>query len=174
MNDPKLHKPYRFTEMTLNEGLPAYIERRRGRKGVTMIESMIVIVVFGTMLSIGVPRMSEGVRQRRVIAASGALNADIPVAFSLAARQRKPVTLTYDAASGEVRVSDRSTGIVYLRRPLRASSEYMLDSVTMSPSSVQLLPNGVSSSSFTIRLANGSFVRQLSVGRTGFSRVTVN
>ena len=140
-----------------------------------MVESMIAIVVLGTMFSVGLPRMSEGVRQRRVIGAGNALHADIPVAFSLAARQRKPVTLTYDAASGEIRVSDRADPtIIYLRRALRTSSEYMLDSVAMTPASVELFPNGVSSSAFTIRLANGNYVRQLSVGRTGFSRLTVN
>jgi Tfp pilus assembly protein FimT len=139
-----------------------------------MVESLIVIVVFGTMLSIGLPRANQGIRQRRVIAASNALNADMPIAFSVAARQRKPVSLTYDAASGEVRVTDRATGAIYSRRALRSTSEFKLDSVSMTPATVQVFPNGVSSSAFTIRLANGSFVRQLSVGRTGLSRVTVN
>jgi hypothetical protein len=73
-----------------------------------------------------------------------------------------------------MRVTDRATGTIYHRRPLRSTSEYMLDVVTMTPVSVQFFPNGVSSSAFTIRLENGSFVRQLSVARTGFTRVTVN
>lgn len=158
--------------------VPHFINRRssgtRGRRGVTMVESVIAIVVFGTMLSIGLPKVNEGVRQRRVIGASNALNSAIPQAFSLAARQRKPVTLLYDAASGEVRVIDRNDSTVYARRALRNTSEYMLDTVTMTPSSVQVFPNGVASSAFTIRLANGRFVRQLNVGRTGLSRVTVN
>ena len=148
--------------------------RRGNRPGVTLVEWMTVIVILGTMFAIALPRLNESVRQRRVIAASSALNADIPAAFSLAARQRKPVTISYDAASGEVRVTDRATDSIYVRRPLRGTSEYMLDGVTMTPSSVQVFPNGVSSSAFTIRLANGTFVRQLSVARTGFSRVTVN
>lgn len=148
---------------------------RGSRAGVTLVEWMTVIVILGTMLAIALPRLSDSVRQRRVIAASSALNADIPAAFSLAARQRKPVTLSYDAASGEVRVTDRAQpDSIYYRRALRNTSEYMLDGVTMTPSSVQIFPNGVSSSAFTITLANGSFVRQLSVARTGFSRVTVN
>ena len=146
----------------------------RNRSGITLVEWMTVIVILGTMFAIALPRLSNSVRQRRVIAASGAVNADLPVAFSLAARQRKPVSLSYDAASGEMRVTDHTTGTIYLRRALGGTSEYMLESVTMTPASVQLLPNGVSSSAFTIRLANGSFVRQLSVARTGFSRVTVN
>ena len=146
----------------------------RNRSGVTLVEWMTVIVILGTMFAIALPRLGNNMRQRRVIAAAGALNADIPAAFSLAARQRKPVTISYDAESGEVRITDRLTDSVYVRRPLRGTSEYMLDGVTMTPSSVQVFPNGVSSSAFTITLANGSFVRQLTVARTGFSRVTVN
>lgn len=139
-----------------------------------MVEMMTVVVVFGTMLAIAFPRLGNDIRQRRVIAAANAVNADIPIAFSLAARQRKPVTLSYDAASGEVRMTDRATGAIYYRRALQSTSEYLLDEVTMTPASVQFFPNGVSSSAFTIRLANGNFARLLSVARTGFSRVTVN
>jgi prepilin-type N-terminal cleavage/methylation domain-containing protein len=146
----------------------------RGRRGVTLVESIIVISVFGTMLSIGLPRVNEGIRQRRVIGATNAVNAQIPAAFSLAARQRKPVWLTYDATSGEVRVTNRAGDTTYVSRALTSNSEYMLDSVTMTPSSVQVFPTSVSSSAFTIRLANGTFARTISVGRTGLSRVTVN
>lgn len=145
----------------------------RIRRGFTLPEAMIVVVVLGVMFSITLPRFNETTRQRRVISAVTALNADIPIAFSLAARQRKPVTLTYDAATGEVRVNDRATDTLYLRRALRSTSEYMLDSVTMTPSSVQIFPNGVASAPFTMRLFNGRFVRQLAVGRTGHTRVTV-
>ncbi len=161
--------PEVLTQMNRRSGLSGR------RRGVTMVESVLVIVVFGPMLSIGLPRVSEGVRQRRVIAAPNALNAEIPVAFSLAARQRKPVTLSYDAASGEVRVADRANpSTIYARRALTGTSEYMLESVTMTPASVPVFPNGVSTSAFTIRLTNGNFARQISVGRTGLSRVTVN
>ena len=162
--------------MKLKDTLPMRRSPLRGRdrRGFTLTESLIVVVVLGTMLSIGLPRANQGIRQRRVIAASNALNADIPNAFSVAARQRKPVSLSYDATSGEVRVTDRATGTIYARRALRSTSEFSLESVTMTPASVQIFPNGVSSSAFTIRLTNGSFVRQLNVGRTGLSRVTIN
>ena len=154
---------------------PEWSTTFRNRSGVTLVEWMTVIVILGTLFAIALPKVSNDIRQRRVISAAGALNADIPVAFSMAARQRKPVTLSYDAASGEMRVTDRAfPESVYVRRPLRNTSEYMLDVVTMAPSSVQIFPNGVSSSAFTITLANGSFTRRLTVARTGFSRVSVN
>lgn len=168
----------RFQRFAGRRATPAVAATAHGtfgaRRGVTLVESMIVVVLLGTVFAIGIPRLNASVRQRRVISAANSLNTDIPVAFSLAARQRKPVVLSYHAATGEFRVTDRATpAIILLRRPLRSTSEYMLDSVTMTPPSVQLFPNGVSSAAFTVRLANGSFVRQLSVGRTGFSRITV-
>ena len=147
----------------------------RNRRGITLVEWMTVIVILGTMFAIALPKLGSSMRQRRVIAAGNALNADIPVAFSLAARQRKPVVLSYDATSGEVRVTDRARpDSIYYRRALGSNSEYMLDNVTMTPASVQLLPSGVSSSAFTIRVANGNYARLLTVARTGFSRVSVN
>ena len=147
--------------------------RSRSRRGMTMVETMITLVVFGTMLAMALPKFNDSVRQRRVIAAANAVSADMPVAFSLAARQRKPVTLSYDASSGELRIADRaSPDTIYLRRPLRTTSEYMLDSVRIAPAEVQLFPNGVSSAAFTVRLYNGPFARQVSVGRTGLTRVT--
>jgi len=143
------------------------------RRGFTLPEAMIVVVILGVMFSISLPRFNETTRQRRVISAATTLNADIPVAFSLAARQRKPVTLTYEAKYGELRVTDRADpNTVYLSRPLQSTSEYKIDSVTMTPSSVQIFPNGVASAPFTVRLFNGSFVRQLAVSRTGHTRVT--
>lgn len=148
----------------------------RGRRGFTMVEMLTVIVVFGTMLAIALPRANKSILQRRVIGAGNALNQTIPQAFSLAARARKPVVLRYDAASGEIRVTSRTNPVdtIYARRALGSTSEYKLESVTMTPASVQIFPNGTSSSAFTIRLVNGSFVRQLNVGRTGLTRVTTN
>jgi prepilin-type N-terminal cleavage/methylation domain-containing protein len=169
-------KPYQGNDMKLPN--LHFINRRssglRGRRGVTLVESIIVISVFGTMLSLGLPRVNESIRQRRVIAATNAVNAQMRSAFSLAARQRKPVTLFYDDASGEVRVKDRADTTVYTRIALKNTSEYMLETVTMTPSTIQVFPTGVSSSAFTIHLANGNFARTITVGRTGLSRVTVN
>ncbi|MGH7503445.1 MAG: pilus assembly FimT family protein [Longimicrobiales bacterium] len=93
----------------------------RNRRGITMVEWMTVIVILGTMFAIALPRVNNSIRQRRVIAASNAVNADIPVAFSLAARQRKPVSLTYDAASGELRVFDRKDSTTIAKRGIRRS-----------------------------------------------------
>jgi len=138
-----------------------------------MLELLIVITVIAIVTAIALPNVNRTIRQRRVIAASSALASDVEAAYSLAARQRRPVRLTFHSSTGEVRVADRASGTVYRRRPLRTSSEYQLDGVTMAPPVVDVFPTGLSSAAFSLRLTNGSFQRQILVGRTGLTRVIV-
>jgi Tfp pilus assembly protein FimT len=138
-----------------------------------MVELLIVITVIGIVTAVALPNVNTTIRQRRVIAASNALASDVEAAYSLAARQRRPVRLTYHSSSGEVRVADRASGTVYRRRRLRISSEYHLDGVSMAPPVVDVFPTGLSSAAFSLSLTNGSFQRQILVGRTGLTRVVV-
>jgi prepilin-type N-terminal cleavage/methylation domain-containing protein len=146
----------------------------RTRCGLSLIEVLIVVSLIGTLSAFGLPSVNKTMRQRRVIAASIAVSRDVESAYSLAARQRRPVRMAFDASSGEFRVADRAnSATVYRRRPLLTTSEYKLDGVTMSPSSVDIFPNGVGSAGFTLTLTNGSFKRQVIVARTGLTRVVV-
>lgn len=149
------------------------LSSNRKRPAFTLIEMLIVIVVLGSIAAIGLPRMNQTIRQRRVIAATHALSGDIEAAFSLAARRRRPIRLVYDAPSGELRMTDRSAGTVYRKRALLSTSEYKLDAAAMSAASIDLFPNGLASSSFDITLTSGAFSRQVAVTRTGLTRVTV-
>ena len=143
------------------------------RPGFTLIELLIVVVVLGTLALMGLPRMNQAIRQRRVIAATTALSGDIEAAFSLAARQRRPIRLLYDSPSGELRMTDRVAGTVYRKRALLSTSEYKLDAAALSAGSIDLFPNGLASSSFNITLTSGAFSRQVAVTRTGLTRVIV-
>lgn len=145
----------------------------RAPRGLSLIELLIVVSLVGIVSAFGLPSVNKSMRQRRVIAASMAVARDVESAFSLAARQRKPVRVVFDGASGEIRISDRATSTVYRRRPLLSTSEYKLDAATMSPASIEVFPNGVGSAGFTITLTNGSFSRQVVVTRTGLTRTVV-
>lgn len=138
-----------------------------------MVELMIVITVLGIVTAIALPNVNKSMRQRRVIAAANALASDVEAAYALAARQRRPVRLTYHASSGEVRVADRSTGTVYRRRALRTNSEYNLDAISMTPPVVDVFPTGASTTAFNVHLTNGTYQRQVQVARSGLTRVIV-
>ena len=143
------------------------------RRGITLIEVIIFLVMLGVIAAMSLPRFNDIERQNRVIAASTAVASDVEAAFSMAARERKPVRLTYNASSGELQFADRASGTVYRRRALRATSEYRLDSVTLAPSTTDFFPNGLASNALTVTLIDGRFVRLISVARTGLTRTVV-
>ena len=147
-------------------------KQMRARAGFTMVEMLISITVMGTVAAMGLPKVNSTIRQQRVIAASNALQGDVEAAFSVAARQRKPVRIYYDSPSGEIRIVDRTALTVYNRRPLGLSSEYHLDAVSISPATVDVYPVGLTSAAFTVTLTNGAFHRRVVVTRTGLTRVT--
>lgn len=144
---------------------------RPDRRGFTLAEIIVYLVIIALVGRIALPSVNRTIRQQRVIAASAALAADVDAAFSVAARQRRPVRLTYDASSGEVRAADRATGTVYRRRSLRDQSEFKLTNVVIAPPTVDLFPSGIASAGFTITLTNGAYQRQVAVTRTGLSRI---
>jgi Tfp pilus assembly protein FimT len=146
---------------------------KRLRRGFSILELLIFVTISGTVIAMAMPKVNSALRQRRVIAASVAVASDLEAAFSLAARNRRPMRLSYDASSGEVRVSDRAAGTVYRRRPLRASSEFGLSAVSASPSPVDFFPNGLTSAGLTITLTNGAYTRRVIVTRTGLTRITL-
>lgn len=144
---------------------------RDTRRGFSLVEIIVSLVILALVSRIALPSVNRTIRQQRVVAASAALAADIDAAFSVAARQRRPIRLTYDAASGQVRAADRATGTIYRRRALGNDSDFKLTSVALSPTTVDLFPSGIASAAFTITLTNGAYQRQLMVSRTGLSRV---
>jgi prepilin-type N-terminal cleavage/methylation domain-containing protein len=146
-------------------------ERRIARTAFTLVEMLIVLTMLGTITAMALPNVNRTVRQRRVIAAATALSSEMESAFSLAARQRRPIRITYNSASGEVRIADRASGAIFRRRALGATSEYRLTGTSMSPGVVDLFPTGVASAAFSFSLTNGSFQRQVTVTRVGLTRV---
>jgi len=143
------------------------------RAGFSLVELLIYLTIVGTMAAIALPRMNAGARQRRLEQAAFAVAADVEASLSLAARRRRPMRLTYHGTSGELRTAERSTGAILRRRPLRASSEFHLDTIAMTPASVDLFPNGVATAGFTITMRNGSHARKVVVTRTGLTRVVI-
>jgi type II secretory pathway pseudopilin PulG len=132
---------------------------------------MIVVVIIGVLAAFGFPRVAREIRRARANQASAIVAADVEVAFSMAGRQRKPVTLSYVSASKELQIADRATGTVIRRRPLGTGTEWNMDQVTTSGLPVTIFPSGVASGAFTIDLISGSSTRRVSSTRVGLTRV---
>ncbi|MFI5210057.1 MAG: GspH/FimT family pseudopilin [Gemmatimonadales bacterium] len=140
---------------------------RLNRSGYTLVEALVVVVIFSITTAFAAPRVSTALAQYRLDRAAAVLASDLEYAETLAERQRSPVVLTIDATNLRYTVTDRATGTVLFAREMGAAAEYSIQSLTSSPSSIQIFPAGLASGSITITLAAGSYTRQVVVSRTG-------
>lgn len=144
---------------------------RPGRRaGFSLVELLIVMSILIVAVGVAIPRVSNSIQHSRVNRAITLLTGDLQSAFSLASRQRKPVTIAVNTSTLTYTIADKSTGTVIRERRLGSTSEYKLSSVAFSPSQVDVFPSGVSTGALTVTLASGDYSRQVTASTSGFVR----
>ncbi len=143
----------------------------RSRAAFTLVEALLAIVILGILVGALTPVVSRQISHSRVNNAAQLLAADLENALSLAGRQRSPVRMTVDPAQRTVLLTDRATGNVITRRTYGPSSEFKVETLSASPASVDLLPQGMATSAATLRVGIGSYTRQVTLTRAGLVRL---
>jgi len=143
---------------------------RRGalRRGFTLIETIIAIVIIGLILRAGLPTFSRTLRVGRVNGAAQTLSADLDRAFATAARQRKPVRIIWNSSAMQYTLTDRASGTVLLTRPLGTAGS---TSVTFSVSPFDIFPGGFASAALTVTLTERDYTRRVQMTRAGLTLV---
>jgi Tfp pilus assembly protein FimT len=143
------------------------------RFGFSVIELIAIVSILGIMAAVAGPAMSRIVRHQRVNRATTVIASDLQNAFATAARSRAPVLVQADNANRSYQFVDRRSGAVLKIRSFYGdTSEYKLSVLTFTPATLDVFPNGVSSSKLTIDLANGDYSKQITASSAGFVRVT--
>jgi len=135
-----------------------------------MIEMLLVMIVIGLLVRIAVVKTSRVMRHERVNRAAQVLVQDLQNGFAMAGRQRAPVRLTFTAATKTYVFSDRSTGTVYLTRIMDNRTEYQLSTMTPSVATIDILPNGIGSTAFTVAVGLGDYSKTVTASSAGFIR----
>ena len=91
--------------------------------------------------------------------------------FTLAARNRKPMRLTVDAANQTYTIADRTGGTVRLSRKLGADADLGTLTMTVTTSPVDIFPNGVATAATTIRITSGISTRAAVMSSAGQVRI---
>ena len=142
--------------------------RRTGRGGFTAIELIIVAVIIGLMAAASMPRISRIVGEERIRKLQSSVAADVELAFALAQREHKPVTVTYSTSTKVMSVTDRVSGTVLKTRYLGQSAELSTTAVTFSPSAgITIFPMGLATAALTVTVTNGTFTRTVRATRAG-------
>lgn len=143
----------------------------RNTRGMTMIEVFIVMVVMGILVLTSVPRIGKAFRSSRVDRAAGLVALTLERSFTLASRQRRPVTVSCDCINQAIEIRDLATGTLYQRRAFGPDTEYQLDSLSLSEASVTVSPTGVATLPLTVNIASGQANRQITMSSAGLVRV---
>jgi prepilin-type N-terminal cleavage/methylation domain-containing protein len=137
-------------------------------RGFTMIELLIVIIIFSTVAVAVFPKVHVFTTHSRVNQAAMVVAQDMAQAVTDAQRQRKPVRIARGADMVSITISDRASGTVLSTRSLGATDPYALDSVSFSVTPVDVFPNGFTSSALTITLWDEQYSRQVTMSRAGW------
>ncbi len=145
----------------------------RGRRvaGFTMLEILIVIVVFAMLALLSFPTLSRLYTHSRVNQAAVVVAHDLSQAVSDAARERKPIRIARGADMKSITVSDRASGTL-LQTVWLGPDNYQLDSIAFSVSPVDLFPNGFTSNALTVTLWARGYSRQVTMSRAGWVRAS--
>lgn len=141
------------------------------RRGFTLPEMLIVIVIVVLIAAMAFPGTARTIRHGRINQAANVVAADFESAVSYAARQRKPIRIAHSPGARAFTIVDRATGTVIRRRELGQDSEWRVAAVSFSSASVDVFPAGITSGALTVQLGDGSYTRRVRLSRAGLVQV---
>ena len=130
----------------------------------------MVIATAGVLMTLVIWRTGPALERARARQAIAAVASDLQYAQMLAARQREPVVVIVNTGLKLILIRSRG-GTIFRQRFVGPDTEYGLDTLTVTNGTVEVFPNGVATSSMTVRAATAGYSREVRLSRAGQVRV---
>src|SRR5215207_7836583 len=113
------------------------------RSGFTMIEMLIVFVVFGVSSMIAIRSVGETLRKDKLAKTAVIVSTDLEQAFAIAARQRTPVRLLFDTVKMNFSVASRADTTLKFRSRALKTGDLSVDYIKINRDTIDVMPNGL-------------------------------
>lgn len=132
------------------------------------MEMITVLVLIGLLASISIGKIRDVMIQQRLYRASNIVQTNVEAAWALAARNRRPIRISWDATNRQMRVTDRD-GTTTFRRANLGQDPYGLasNSVTFSRTPIEVYPDGLANDTLLITLSTTGQTKKVWVSRAG-------
>ena len=147
------------------------VQGRRGNRGYTMIELLVVMLIVSVVAGITYVRMRPSLERARVRGAASVLAGDLQYAQVMAARLRRPMVISMNTTALTYQIADRA-GAVYRMRDLSTAGEYALGELQATPATLEVFPNAIAAQSATYTVGANGYRRRVTFSRAGQIRVT--
>jgi len=144
------------------------MRRVRQRRGFSILELITALVLIGVLASISAGKVRDVMTQQRLYRASNVLQTNVEAAWALAARNRRPIEITWDSVGLIMRVTDRA-GTTNFRRTSLGQDPYGLPAgaVKFSTPTLEVYPDGLANGTLLITLSKYGVTKKIAVSRAG-------
>lgn len=148
------------------------MSRFSSRRGFTLIELVVVLVVSSILASFAILRLAPTLERTRVQRSATMIATDLQWAQMIAARQRRPVVFIVSEPLKGYMIRDAASSTVYRESFLGDDTEMHLDELDATPTTLEIFPNGVvrSTGRYMVRVNNSQ--RYVRITRAGQVRIT--
>ena len=142
------------------------------RRGFSMIEVMLVLSMLGIIASVSLGKLHDVMVQQRVLKAASAVQNTVENAFAIATRNRRPISISWDAARMQLSITDQA-GTTKFRSLSLGSDAYSLPAgaVTLTENPIAVYPNGLAADSFSVTLTAPNISKRVWVSRAGLVKL---
>jgi prepilin-type N-terminal cleavage/methylation domain-containing protein len=148
------------------------MRRIRSRTGFTLIELVMVLVVSSILASFAILRLAPTMERARVRRSATMIATDLQWAQMIAARQRRPVVFIVSEPLRGYMIRDANSATVYRETYLGNDTEFHLDELDATPTTLEIFPNGVVRSAGNYMVRVNTSQRYIRITRAGQVRIT--
>lgn len=148
------------------------MRRLKKRAGFTLVELVTVIAIMAILTSVAFWRLGPSIRRSKVNRSASTVAADIQYAQMVAAQQRKPVVIIISEPLKSYIIRDADSVAVFRERYLGEDTDFGLDVLDASSTTVEVFPNGVLRDATDITLEIDDYSRKVRITRAGQIRIT--